>query len=128
MIYPELSKLVLDAAFRVHGVLGPGLLESPYHNALYYELSRSGVRVVYNGAYEIVYEGQTVGEYFADLAVEGKIILEIKAAAALGREHEAQLLNYLHISGCSLGFLLNFRPRRLEFRRLVLEQPGVPPM
>ena len=125
MIYPELSKLVLDAAFRVHGVLGPGLLEAPYHNALYYELYRRGARAVYNAAYEIVYEGQTVGEYFADLVVEGKIILEIKAAAALGSEHEAQLLNYLHLSGCSLGFLLNFRPRRLEFRRLVLQQPGV---
>ena len=126
MIYPELSKLVLDAAFKVHRVLGPGLLESPYHNALYYELCRSCARVIYNAAYEIVYEGETVGEYFADLAVEGKIILEIKAVATLGKEHEAQLLNYLHISGCSLGFLLNFSPRQLQFRRLVLQHSGVP--
>lgn len=120
MLYPELSKLVLDSAFAVHGVLGPGLLELPYHNALYYELSCNNLKVIYNAPFSVEYRGYTVGEYFADLLVNGRVILEVKAVSALGTEHTAQLLNYLHISDCRLGFLLNFAPQRLEFKRLVL--------
>ena len=124
MIYPQLSKLVLDAAFEVSTVLGPGLLEAPYHNALYYALAKRGCGVVYNAPFNVAFEGHTVGEYYADLLVDGRVILEIKSVTELGKEHYLQLLNYLHISGCKLGFLLNFRPYHLEFKRLVLEPVG----
>ena len=120
MIYPELSQIVIDSAFRVSRELGPGLLEGCYHNALYYELGASGVNVSYNMPYVVKYHGEVVGEYFADLVVNGKIILELKSVKAFTGEHTAQLLNYLHISGCKLGYLLNFQNSRFEFKRYVL--------
>ena len=120
MVYPEVSKLVLDAAFAVHKSLGAGLLEQPYHNALYYELQAQGASVGYNAPFEVFHRGRVVGEYYADLLVNGLVVLEVKAVTALGTAHAAQLLNYLKLSGCRLGFLLNFQPERLEFRRLVL--------
>ncbi|WP_319561468.1 GxxExxY protein [Marispirochaeta sp.] len=92
----------------------------PYHNALYYELACNNLQVSYNAPFSVHYRCHTVGEYFADLLVNGTVILEVKAVSALSTEHAAQLLNYLHISGCRLGFLLNFAPQRLEVKRLVL--------
>jgi GxxExxY protein len=120
MLYPLESKLVLDAAFAVHKELGPGLLELPYHNALYYELVHAGCVVGYNAPFAVSYRGEVVGEYNADLVVNSLVVLEVKSVAVLGAAHTAQLLNYLRLSGCRLGFLLNFQPPRLEFRRLVL--------
>ena len=120
MVYPLESKMVLDAAFAVHKELGPGLLEQPYHNALYYELVALGGTVVYNAPFSVCYRGQVVGEYFADLVVNGKVVLELKSVTELGSAHTAQLLNYLRLSGCRLGFLLNFHGPRLEFKRLVV--------
>lgn len=120
MLYPELSKTILDGVFTVHKELGPGLLEQCYHNALYYELEAHGLAVSYNEPYTVSFKGRVVGEYFADLAVNGKVIIEIKSVQAFGNQHIAQLLNYLHISGCRLGFLVNFQNARVEFKRLVL--------
>ena len=120
MVYPELSKSILDAVFAVQRALGPGLLEAPYHNALYYEFRACGVPVEYNAGFTVTYRGQTVGEYFADLVVNRQIIIEVKAAAALTSVHEAQLLNYLHISGLRLGFLVNFGGIKASWKRMVL--------
>ena len=122
MVYHELSVTILDAVFTVHRELGPGLLETCYHNALFYELKSSGLSVGYNVPHTVTYKGQVVGEYFADLVINGKVILELKSVKALGNDHIAQLLNYLHISGCQLGYLLNFQNSRMEFKRLVLQK------
>ena len=120
MLYESLSKIILDAVFAIHRELGPGLLEQCYHNALYYELKTHGLPVGYNKPFPVLYRGQVVGEYLADLVVENSIVIEVKSAKALSNEHVAQLLNYLHISGCRLGYLVNFRNTRVEFKRLVL--------
>ena len=120
MLYPELSKSVFDAAFAVHRALGPGLLELPYHNALYYGLKKAGLIVVYNAPFNVSYLGETVGEYLADLVVETKVIIEVKAVAGLSATHTAQLVNYLRISNLRLGFLFNFAPARLEVKRVVV--------
>lgn len=120
MLYESLSKIILDAVYAVHRELGPGLLEQCYHNALFYELKNSGVSVEYNCPFTVHYKGNVVGEYLADLLVHRKVILEIKSAKALSSAHTAQLLNYLHISGCRLGYLVNFQNTRVEFKRLVL--------
>ena len=106
--------------FTIHRSLGPGLLEQCYHNALFYEFKNAGISVGYNVPFSVSYKGQVVGEYFADFVVDDKVVLELKSVKALSNEHTAQLLNYLHISGCRLGFLLNFQNRRMEFRRLVV--------
>jgi len=120
MLYESLSRKVLDAVFAVHRELGPGLLEQCYHNALFYELKALGLPVGYNQPFTVLHQGQVVGEYLDDLVVDNNIIIEVKSAKALSNEHVAQLLNYLHISGCRLGYLVNFRNTRVEFKRLVL--------
>ena len=95
-------------------------MEQCYHNALFYELKSLRLSVGYNVPFSVSYKGTVVGEYFADLVVEGKVILELKSVKAFSGEHTAQLLNYLHISGCRLGFLLNFQGTKVEFKRLVV--------
>ena len=108
MLYPELSTAVFDAAFAVHRTLGPGLLELPYHNALWYGLTKAGHTVGYNAPFEVSYLGETVGAYLADLVVDGTVVIEVKAVSALSAAHTAQLVNYLRIAGLRLGFLFNF--------------------
>ena len=76
--------------------------------------------VGYNTPYTVSYKGHSVGEYLADLAVESRVIVEIKAVKALSAAHEAQLLNYLHISGCRLGYLVNFQGERAVWKRFVV--------
>ena len=104
----------------VHSQMGPGLLEQCYHNALFFELRAQGLKAAYNRQYEVFYKGQQVGEYFADLVVENKVIIELKSVRAITSVHAAQLLNYLHISKCRLGILVNFQGSSLEWQRLVV--------
>jgi GxxExxY protein len=120
MVYQDITEKVIGGVIAVHKALGPGLLEFPYHNALYYELVEQGLKVVYNPAYPVFYKGQQVGDYFADLVVEGKVIIEVKSVVRITQVHEAQLLNYMHISGVKVGFLVNFRGRKAEWNRFVL--------
>jgi GxxExxY protein len=120
MVYPEISKLVLDSVFEVHRELGPGLLELPYRNALYYALRSRGLAVEMERPYEVRFHGEVVGEYFADLLVDRRVILEVKAVQHLDSVHEAQLMNYLRISGCRLGYLLNMAPVRFQYKRMLL--------
>ncbi len=105
----QLSKLILDSAFRVHKALGPGLLESAYEACLVYELRKTGLEVKNQHALPVRYEDVCVDAgYRIDILVEGKVILELKAVEQIAPIHEAQLLTYLKLSGCKLGFLLNF--------------------
>jgi len=120
MIYKELAYKVVGCCLNVHSELGPGLLEQCYHNALYYELKSEGFSSGYNVPYNVFYKGEQVGEYFADLVVENKIVIELKSVKILSEVHVAQLLNYLHISKCRLGLLVNFQGRYLEWRRMVI--------
>jgi len=103
----------------VHSKLGPGLLEACYHNGLYYELKKKGFKVDYNAPFTVHYDGHVVGEYFADLMVEESIIVELKSIQAFSKAHLAQVLNYLHISGCPVGLLVNFQGVNLEWKRIL---------
>ena len=120
LLYEELSNKIVGGFIRVHGELGPGLLESCYHNALFYELKSAGLGVVYNAPFNVFYRGEQVGEFYADLAVNSRVIIEIKAVRALSAANEAQLLNYLHISGCRVGYLVNFMGERVVWKRFVV--------
>lgn len=120
MLYPVLSKKILDAVFEVHRSLGPGLLEKCYHNALFYELRHLGLGVDYNAQFKVMHRGQVVGEYYADIIVDNKVVLELKSVEHFSPAHGMQLLNYLHITTCRLGFLINFLKPRLEFKRMIL--------
>lgn len=108
MLYQELSGKVIRGIIVVHKELGPGLLESPYHKALFYELKGQGLRVLYNAPFPVFHQGKEVGDYFADLVVESKIILEVKALRELTDVHRAQLINYLRLAGLKVSLLVNF--------------------
>ena len=105
----ELSKIILDAAFKVHTRTGPGLLESVYEVTLAHELRKAGLRVERQVPIPIRYDDLTFDEGFrADLLVEGKVIVELKSIEQLARVHSKQLLTQLRLSDRKLGLLINF--------------------
>jgi len=120
MVHEKLSFRIIGCCMAVHNSLGPGLLEQCYHNALYYELKAAGIAVGYNVPFVVRHRGQVVGEYFADLMAQDRVIIELKSVKSLGDEHTAQVLNYLRISRCRLGLLVNFQGSALEWKRLVV--------
>lgn len=120
MVHKELGFQIIGCCMEVHTQLGPGLLEQCYHNALFFELRGQGLNVVYNAPFNVSYKGNVVGEYFADLVVDNKVIIELKSVKQLSSVHSAQLINYLHIAGCCLGLLVNFQGSSLEWQRLVV--------
>ena len=111
----EIGTLILDAAFEVHKTLGPGLLESSYEHSLAYELLNKGLRVAPQKPLPLVYkEARLECGYRIDLFVEEKVIVEIKAVEAINDIHLAQVLTYLKLTNCKLGYLLNFNVVQLK--------------
>jgi GxxExxY protein len=111
----EVSGAVVDAAMRVHSVLGPGLLESAYEKCLAYELRKRGLKVETQVKLPVVYEEvQIDAGYRIDLLVEGLLIVELKAVDAVLPIHEAQLISYLKLSGKHVGLLINFHVVHLK--------------
>ena len=112
----ELTNKIICSSYNVHNVLGSGFLEKVYENALCLELESLGLNVEQQAPVKIDYKGQLVGKYFADMLVEGKIILELKAIEAIAPIHEIQLKNYLKGSRVELGLLINFG-KSVEIKR-----------
>ncbi len=105
----RLVRIVVDAGFKVHKALGPGLLESVYKHCLVHELETRGISLRRQAALPVHYGGVVVDAgYRLDLIVEDSIVVEIKAVDALTRLHEAQILTYLRLSRCRIGLLMNF--------------------
>ena len=102
----------------VYHNLAYGFLEKVYENALAFELQRNGLKVERQYKIDVYYEGVIVGEYFADLVVERKVILELKAVNQILPQHEAQLLNYLRATEFEVGLLLNFDPKPVHRRKV----------
>ena len=100
---------VLKSAMRVHTSLGPGLLESVYELCLVHELSKSGLKAKRQIALPVDYDGLEIDTGFrVDVLIEGSVVIEVKAVEKLMPVHKSQLLTYLRLSGCKLGYLLNF--------------------
>ena len=118
----EISYKILDAAFKVHSALGPGLLESSYQAVLVFELKKMGLYVEKEKPLPLIYEDVhlEIG-YRIDILVENKVIIEIKSVEALNDIHLAQVLTYLKLSECKLGLLLNFNVKSMKqgIRRVV---------
>jgi len=105
----ELSRIIVNTAFRIHLQLGPGLLESVYEEILYYELQKQGLFVERQKAIPVFWDDLKMDIGFrADLIVEKKVIIEIKSVETIAPVHPKQLLTYLKISGYKLGLLINF--------------------
>ena len=120
MKHGELTDRIICAFFNVYNTFGYGFLEKVYENALLLELKKTGVEVKAQWPIQVFYHGEVVGEYYADLLVAEKVIVEIKAVRSFVPEHEAQLLNYLKATHIEVGLLLNFGPKA-EFQRKVLD-------
>jgi len=115
----SLSERVLGAVFEVSNTLGAGFLEKVYQRALFRELGLRGIRVIAEASFAVMYKGQSVGEYFADLLVEDALVVELKCAERLANKHTAQCLNYLRASGRTVCLLVNFQKPQVEWRRIV---------
>ena len=106
--YKELTERIIKIFYRVYNRLGYGFLEKVYENAMMVEFKKEGIAAVCQSAIKVFCEGEVIGEYYADILVDNKVIVEIKAAKQLVEENEAQLLNYLKATNIEVGLLLNF--------------------
>ena len=104
----DLTHKIIGCAYKVHNALGPGFLEKVYENSLRIELERLGLEVKQQEPIKVIYDGRVVGEYYADLWVDERVVIELKAAQVLVKRHEVQLVNYLAATGIDCGLLLNF--------------------
>lgn len=118
LIYGDISGAILGAFYAVHSELGSGFLEAVYANALTVLLQRARLKVERQVRFAIEFHGQLIGNYRADLVVESRIVVEIKAGRCIIQQHTAQLLNYLRASRLKVGLLLNFG-ETAEFKRVV---------
>jgi GxxExxY protein len=109
--HKDLTDKIIKIFYKVYGKLGYGFLEKVYENAMMIELQKEGIPASPQFPIRVLYENEVIGEYFADILVNHQVIVEIKAAKALGSENEAQLLNYLKASNLEVGLLLNFGPK-----------------
>lgn len=112
----HLTEKVIGASYKVHNSLGVGFLESVYEKSLMIELRKLGLEVENQYPLKVYYEGHVVGEFIADLFVENKLIVELKAVNNLAKVHEVQLVNYLSASKLDNGLLLNFTSK-VEVKR-----------
>lgn len=118
--HTNLTEKVIGAFYKVYNTLGYGFAEKVYENALAIELTKLGLHVGQQKDIAVYYDGQSVGDYVADLVIEEAVLVELKAARHLAEEHEAQLLNYLKATPIEVGLLLNFGPQA-EFKRKVYD-------
>lgn len=119
ILYEDLSYKIIGLAMEVHRKLGYGFLEKVYENALMLLLRREGIEAKQQAPIKVYFEGEIVGEYFADILVDDKIILELKVLNEITDVHIAQALNYLKATGLRLAIILNFGKRKLEYERLI---------
>ena len=117
----DLTYQINGAIFEVNRILGSGYLEKVYENALLIELHERGLKAESQVPIRIKYKSKIAGDYIADILVEEKVIIELKAVEKLTKLHEAQLLNYLKATGINLGILVNFQNKKADIKRLVLE-------
>ncbi|BBO88552.1 GxxExxY protein [Desulfosarcina ovata] len=111
MKHQELTEEVIKVFYRVYNALGYGFLEKVYENAMMIEFRKEGVSAFQQSPINVIYSDQIVGQYFTDIIIDEKVIVEIKAKKSLTSEDEAQLLNYLKATDKEVGLLINFGPK-----------------
>ena len=118
MLYEDLTSRVIEAAFEVSKELGHGFLESVYEKSLQVALMQKGLEVRLQVPLSVTFRGVSVGSFFADMIVEDKVLIELKAVTRVLGEHKAQVINYLRATGLEVGLLLNFGTPKVEYYRL----------
>jgi GxxExxY protein len=118
MLYEELTEKILAACFEVSKEMGAGFLESVYEKALFVALKQKGLGSKCQVPLKVKFRGVVVGDFFVDVLVEEKVLIELKAVSRLSSEHKAQVINYLKATGIEVGLLINFGNPKLEYFRL----------
>ena len=119
MIHEALSREIIAAAMKVHGILKPGLDEKLYENALIIELAKRGHRADQQKSFSVHYEGHFIGKMTPDVIVDDLVIVDPKVVEAFNKDHFAQMLGYLSITGLELALLLNFKHASLTWKRII---------
>jgi len=117
-MYSEITDKIMGCIYDVYNALGYGFVEKVYENALVIKLKQIGLDVVQQAPIRVLFEGQLIGEFVADLLVDKKVIVEIKAVSTLTSVHEVQLVNYLKATGVEVGLLVNFGEKVKIVRRV----------
>ena len=120
LLEEELTYRIRGCIYEVSRHLGAGFLEKVYERALLYELQSHGLHAQAQVPITVRYKGNIIGDYIADIVVEGKILLEVKATKQLHPAHETQLLNYLRATGLRIGLLINFTHPKAVVKRLII--------
>ena len=120
IIFKELSYEIINSALEVYKKLGYGFLEKVYENSLLIVLKKKGIKAEKQVPIKVYFDGEVVGDYFTDILVDDKIILELKTAPKIIDAHRFQTLNYLKATGIRLGIVINFGEDKLEYKRVVL--------
>lgn len=119
MEHKELTEKIIGCAYRVYNKMGFGFLESVYEKCLMIELKKAGLHAEAQVPVCVEYDGESVGEFVADVLVENAVILELKSVKRIVRAHEIQLVNYLTATGKEIGLILNFSEEKVEVKRKV---------
>jgi len=117
MKYEELTHKIIGAAYKVFNQLGFGFLESVYKKAMLIELTKENLKVEAEKSLKVYYDNQIVGDFYIDLYVEDKIVVELKSVETLAKQHEVQLVNYLQGLQKDIGLLINFGPSGVDVKR-----------
>ncbi len=117
--YEDITEAIIGSAYEVHNILGYGFLEKDYQEALQVELLRRGHSAEIEHSIRVAFKGAIVGEYEADLLVDGKVIVELKVAKEYNPKDEPQLLNELKATTIKVGLLINFGKEKVEFKRFI---------
>lgn len=115
--HADITRMIIGCAFEVANELGAGFLESVYEKALFLAITQKGLSVVAQTPIMVQFRGESVGDFYADLLVEDKVLVELKAVKAIAPEHQAQIINYLNATGIRVGLLINFGNPALEYKR-----------
>ena len=120
ILYKNMAYRLVGIAMKVHSDLGSGYLEKVYENAILLHLKKENIRAEQQKKLNVIYMGEEIGHYIADILVDEAIILEIKVAEKITEVHVSQVLNYLKTTGKRLGIIINFKNEKLEYKRVVL--------
>jgi GxxExxY protein len=115
----QITGKIIGCAYSVSNTLGIGFLEKVYENALAHEVCKAGLKVEQQAPLKVVYDQVVIGDYYADLLVEKRVLVELKAVSTLATEHTAQALNYLRATGLEICLLINFGTTRVQIKRLL---------
>ena len=122
LLHGDITQRIIACAFEVINELGNGFLESVYENALMVALSDAGLLVEHQKAIQVIFRNQTVGDFYADMLVERKVLIELKTVKNILPRHQAQVIHYLNATGLQVGLLINFGKSKLEFNRLTRDR------